>query len=200
MKRWVVTLALALVLAAGLVMALGLFALRGGISARPEPSPFEAAVARRIRHMAIPAADRALRNPVGDTGAALAGGLAHFADHCAVCHGNDGKGATQFGRGLYPRPPDLTAPPTQRLSDGELFYIIENGVRFTGMPAFGAEGSSEPSWHLVTFIRHLPALTAEELHELERLNPRSAAEWRELQEDDEFLNQASEPAPRPARP
>ncbi len=200
MKRWVVTVALSLVLASAMLGALGLVALRGGISARPEPSAFEAAVARRIRHMAIPASDRALRNPVGDTSAAVAGGLAHFADHCAVCHGNDGKGETQFGRGLYPRPPDLTATPTQRLSDGELFYIIENGVRFTGMPAFGAEGRSELSWHLVAFLRHLPALTAAELHEMERLNPRPASEWKELQEDDEFLNGATGPAPTSARP
>lgn len=188
MKRWVFTVVLAFVLAAGMLVVGGLVALRGGISARPEPSGLEVAVARRIRHLAIPASDRALRNPVGDTKAALAGGLAHFADHCAVCHGNDGKGETQFGQGLYPRPPDLTAVPTQILSDGELFSIIENGVRFTGMPAFGAAGRSELSWHLVTFLRHLPALTEEELHAMERLNPRPASEWQELQEEDEFLN------------
>ncbi len=93
---------------------------------------------------------------------------AHFADHCAVCHGNDGKGQTAFGKGLYPRPPDLSAPATQDLSDGELFYVIENGVRFTGMPAFGGEGPPALTWHLVTFIRHLPSLTPEEKAALAR--------------------------------
>jgi hypothetical protein len=76
---------------------------------------------------------------------------------------------------------------TQRLSDGELFYIIENGVRLTGMPAWATPGSEEESWKLVHFIRHLPRLAPEELIEMERLNPRSAAEWRELEQEEQFL-------------
>lgn len=188
MKRWLIAPALALLIAAAMFTGAGLLALRGGISARPEPSAAEAAVARRIRHLAIPASDRALTNPFARSAMALTAGRAHFADHCAVCHGNDGKGQTQFGRGLYPRPPDLTRPATQDLSDGELFYVIENGVRFTGMPAFHVEGATDLSWHLVTFVRHLPSLSPEEAHEMERLNPRSPAEWRELQDEDEFLD------------
>lgn len=199
MKRWGITIVTALVIAIVLLAGAGLVALRGGISARPEPSAAEAAVARRIRDLAIPASDRVRRNPHAQSSAALTAGRAHFADHCAVCHGNDGKGRTQFGRGLYPRPPDLTRPATQGLSDGELFFIIENGVRFTGMPAFHVEGATDPSWHLVTFVRHLPSLSADERHEMERLNPRSPAEWRELQEEDEFLDGAADakPAPKP---
>ena len=82
-------------------------------------------------------------------------GLEHFADHCAMCHANDGSGAAEMGRGLYPRVPDMRLPATQSLTDGELFYIIENGVRLTGMPAWGTgtpEGE-EATWHLVRFIR-----------------------------------------------
>jgi mono/diheme cytochrome c family protein len=187
MKRWVGQLIVGALVAIVVLAGAGLFLLRGGISARPEPSAIEAAVARSARHLAIPASVRALEIPVPESPRLLAAGLAHFADHCAVCHGNDGRGKTPFGEGLYPRPPDLTARATQDLSDGELFYIIENGVRFTGMPAFGVEGQSEASWHLVRFIRHLPALTAEEVHEMERVNPRSPSEWRELQEEDDFL-------------
>jgi hypothetical protein len=84
---------------------------------------------------------------------------------------------------------------TQQLTDGELFYIIENGVRLTGMPGWGdgSEESKRASWHLVTFIRHLPNLTPEEKLEMERLNPKSAEDWRELQEDEEFL-QGKQPA------
>jgi mono/diheme cytochrome c family protein len=187
MKHWAAILTLAFVLAAGLLATVGLVLLRGGISARPEPSAVEATVARRLRHLAIPAAERARPNPTPRTGEVLAEGRAHFADHCASCHGNDGKGRTQLGRSLYPRTPDLTARATQELSDGELFYIIENGVRFTGMPAFGVEGRPDESWHLVHFLRHLPAIAEVELREMERMNPRSPEEWRELQEEDEFL-------------
>jgi mono/diheme cytochrome c family protein len=116
-------------------------------------------------------------------------GLEHFADHCAVCHANDGSGATDFGRSLFPPAPDLRADPTQGLTDGELFYIIENGIRFTGMPAFGtgaAEGEAE-SWKLVHFIRHLPRLTGEQRAHMETLNPRSPVEIRQEIEEERFL-------------
>ena len=168
--------------------------LRGGISARPEPSALEARVARAVRHLAIPSSDRGARNPIPASPRVLAAGRAHFADHCAVCHANDGSGQTSIGRGLYPRAPDMRRPATQDLSDGELFYVIESGVRLTGMPAWGGPGSAEGSWHLVHFIRHLPAITAEEMAEMERLNPKSPDEWRAQQDEDEFLRGAA-PAP-----
>ena len=114
----------------------------------------------------------------------------HFADHCSVCHANDGSGHTPYGEGLYPRPPDLRLPQTQDLTDGELFWIIENGVRFTGMPAFsesanqqgaGGHGGALDTWKLVHFIRHLPRLTAGERMEMERYNPKGPADRAEEQ-------------------
>jgi mono/diheme cytochrome c family protein len=172
-------------------------AVRGGVSARAEPSALEAAVARRLRGWAIPSAARSAANPVPATPQALADGRAHFADHCASCHGNDGSGRTRMGQGLYPRPPDMRAPATQALSDGELFWIIENGVRLTGMPGWGGEGRPEDSWKLVHFIRHLPRIPPDELHEMERLNPRGPDEWRELEEEERFLEGDGEAAPPP---
>jgi len=85
---------------------------------------------------------------------------------------------------------------TQGLSDGELFYIIENGVRLTGMPAWGGAGKPEESWKLVQFIRHLPALTPDEAAQMEALNPRSAEEWQERQAEEDFLKgKGTAPAP-----
>jgi hypothetical protein len=81
----------------------------------------------------------------------------------------------------------MRSPATQELTDGELFYIIENGVRLTGMPAWGGAGTAEGSWHLVHFIRHLPKLTDEEKSRMEALNPRSPAEWRALEDEEAFL-------------
>jgi mono/diheme cytochrome c family protein len=195
LKRWTVSLVTAILIAATVLAAAGWIALRGGISARPEPSPLEALAARHIRHLEIPAAARGLQNPVPLREDVIAQSRAHFADHCASCHGNDGKGRTEIGRALYPRSPDLTASGTQDLSDGELFYMIENGIRFTGMPGWGAAGRPEESWKLVHFIRHLPRLTDSELREMERLNPRSPQEWKELQEEDEFLGGADASVP-----
>lgn len=186
-----------LLVGAVLVIGAAVWLLRTGMSARPEPSALEAAVARTVRRWAIPAAARAARNPLRADDLILAQGRAHFADHCASCHANDGSGRTALGRGLYPRSPDLRARGTQGLTDGELFHVIENGIRHTGMPAWGAAGKPEESWKLVHFLRHLPRLTDEELHEMERLNPRSPAEWRELQEEEEFLRGGDPPAPAP---
>ncbi len=162
-------------------------ALRGGISARVEPTRLEASIARRLRSFMIPDSARSARNPIPGDPRVLAEGRAHFADHCASCHANDGSGRTEMGRNMYPRAPDMRARETQALTDGELFYIIENGVRLTGMPGWGGGGKPEESWKLVHFIRHLPGITPDEIAEMERMNPRSAHERKELEEEGEFL-------------
>jgi mono/diheme cytochrome c family protein len=155
-------------------------------------------IALRARTAAIPAGARNLPNPVPDTAEVLAQARAHWADHCASCHANDGSGDTAMGKHLYPPPPDMRALATQQLSDGELFFIIQNGVRMTGMPAWG-DGSShdvEDSWKLVRFIRHLPVLTADERRQMEKMNPKSPEELQEEQEEEKFLKgDTNEPQP-----
>ena len=97
-----------------------------------------------------------------------------------------------MGQKLYPRVPDMRLPRTQNLSDGEIYYIIENGVRFTGMPAWGSGGTNDhDTWHLVLFVRHLPKLTDEDLQDMKGMNPRSPAEMKEEQRENEFLNEPS---------
>lgn len=165
--------------------------LHDGLSARATPSWLETIVASKSRHLSIPNAAKEQKNPVADSADVLKDARLHFADHCAVCHGNDGSGDTMMGRGLYPKPPDLRGEHTQKLSDGELFWIIENGVRFTGMPAFGGSlghGGETDSWKLVRFIRHLPQLTVEERMEMERYNPKGPEELQEEKMEDEYFN------------
>jgi mono/diheme cytochrome c family protein len=179
--------------------------MRSGLSARVAPGPAEGLVARAARHLATPSRMRAARNLLTPSPHLLAEGRAHWSDHCALCHGNDGKGKSALGASMAPRTPDMTLPATQSLSDGELFSIIENGVRLTGMPAFGdgTPRSAADTWKLVLFIRHLPHLTRAEIAEMEKLNPKTPEEWRRLQEEEEFLGErASPPAAdgRPARP
>jgi len=114
---------------------------------------------------------------------------AHWADHCFSCHANDGSGDTTLGKHLYPPAPDMRLPATQQLTDGELFYIIQNGIRLTGMPAWGSGSSKdeEDSWKLVHFIRHLPEMTVEEKKAMEKMNPKSPDELREEEEEERFL-------------
>src|SRR4029077_1172090 len=178
----------------GIAIAIALIAvaaasvMHGGLSSRANPTKLEIMMAREVRHMAIPKSARKLPNPVAETPENLRDARLHFADHCALCHANDGSCDTPFGRNLYPKPPDLRREQTQKLTDGEIFWIIENGVRFTGMPAFGgAHGSEEDSWKLVRFIRHLPQLTAEERMEMERYNPKGPEDREEEQEENNFL-------------
>jgi mono/diheme cytochrome c family protein len=168
--------------------------LHDGLSARATPTRLETALARNVRHLAIPASARTSANPVPATPEAVREGMLHFADHCALCHGNDGSGDTLHGQGLFPKPPDMRRAATQNLSDGELFWIIENGVRFTGMPAFSDHSQSQDSWKLVRFLRHLPQLTPAERAEMARNNPKSAADRAEEQEEENFLKGES-PSP-----
>lgn len=190
------TVALAILITVVMMVSM----IRRGFSAHDQPSRIEAAMARAIRHWAVPSDLRNEKNPVPLTPEVLAEARAHFADHCATCHGNDGKGGG-MGKQMYPKAPDMTLPATQSMSDGETFSIIENGIRLTGMPGFGS-GTAESayaSWTLVHFIRHLPKLKPEEMDEMQKLNPKSPAEWRQMQEEEVFLaGDAGEPTRSPA--
>jgi mono/diheme cytochrome c family protein len=168
-----------------------------GFSARGEPAKVETYLARKLRRMAIPREIREAKNPVAPSSQVMDEAMAHFADHCATCHANDGSGGTLLGLGLYPPPPDLRLPPTQQLTDGELFYIIHEGVRFTGMPAFGSEDASKDvdSWKLVHFIRVLPRLTADELERMKTMNPKSPMQSQMEEEMKRFLEGGDTAAP-----
>ena len=153
----------------------GLILVRRGFSALAKPSAIEEFAATTARKMAVPSAYRQLRNPIMPSTESIRAGMEHFADHCATCHSNDGGGQTVFGKGLYPKPPDLRTAGTQNKSDGELYYTIENGVRLSGMPAFSEIHTTAKTWRLVLFIRHLPQITAEELNEMKGLNRKPQA-------------------------
>ena len=192
-KRSIVEIAaLLVVLAAVLGILAGAYFVTTGVSARPQPGRAESFVARTVRGIAIRTRTRGLTNPIPVSEGVVSEGRAHFADHCASCHANDGSGDTEMGRGLYPRAPDMRLPATQNLSDGELFYMIENGVRLTGMPGWstGTPAGEESTWHLVHFIRRLPKVTPEEIEQMEDLNPRSPEEIRQEIEAERFLSGA----------
>ena len=160
-----------------------------GISAKRDPTALEERVAKAVWRFLVPPEHRTLTNPVPATPEVIRAGLEHWADHCATCHANDGSGETEIGRGLHPPAPDMRMARTQHLTDGELFYAIEEGIPFTGMPAWGTgtDDGERSSWELVRLIRRLPDLSAEELRDMEQLNPRSPADEQRKQEIDDFL-------------
>lgn len=175
---------------AGLAAGVVLFAMiRKGFSTREAPSALEEVVARQLRSWATPGSIRDLQNPLPVTEEILSSAREHWADHCAGCHGNDGRGQTPLGRSLFPRSPDMRGTRTQSLTDGQLYGIIENGIRLTGMPGWGdGAPANRDSWELVAFIRHLPNQTETELEQMRAMNPKSMHELREAHEEDEFLN------------
>ena len=106
-------------------------------------------------------------NPVAASPETLAKGLSHYKAMCVTCHGAGAVDPSPIGEGLNPPAPDLTQKSIQSRTDGELFWIVQNGIRMTGMPAFGPTHKDEEIWTLVTFLRHLPELSSEEEAALE---------------------------------
>lgn len=168
-----------------------------GFSARAHPMALEKLAAMQARLMAMPSGAKTKQNSVPNTQEVIAEGREHWADHCATCHANDGSGQTEMGKNMYPPAPDMRKRDTQSMTDGELFYVIENGVRLSGMPAWGAGSreDQESSWKLVRFIRHLPNISPEEITEMEKLNPKTPDELEEEQQEEHFLKgQPSNPS------
>ena len=170
-------------------VGLAFVAGRGISAVSRRPLPLEDRVANAGWRFLVPSRARGAPNPVPATAAVLKEAREHWADHCATCHDNDGSGETTIGRRVYPPTPDLRGPRTQRLTDGELFYAIEQGVPWTAMPGWTtgtAEGERE-TWALVRFIRHLPTISPDELKEMEGLNPKVPPNEEREREIEEFL-------------
>jgi cytochrome c len=174
-----------------------LWLLPGTFSAKATPPEWEIKAARFIRHLATPSHFLKMSNPVRFSPEILAEGRHHFADHCATCHANNGSGKTKMGPNFYPPVPDLRDPAIQTMADGEIFYVIHHGIRFTGMPAWGKGLSEEDleSWKLVLFIRHLPNITPEEISEMKQYNPLTRQEREQQEAIDQFLS-GEDPPPQ----
>ena len=187
MRAWaIVAITIVVIIVLGGVVGLS-YIKSTGLRAKAEPGKLETYLAGRALEFAYPAGVKDKRNPLQPTPEVLGAARDLFARNCAICHANDGSGKSETAGGLYPPPPDLRDE--SDMTDGELFYIIQNGIRLTAMPAWGGESEHEAldSWKLVRFIRHLPNLTDQEKAEMEKLNPKSPAELREEQEEERFL-------------
>jgi predicted CXXCH cytochrome family protein len=164
MNRWqAFFLILVVVVALGLVY--GAFVIRRGFSAMDQPSTAEKVMARTVRNLGIPRSARNAANPWTATPALLQEARENFTDHCANCHGKDGDGRSGIGQNLYPKAVDLRQPETQNLTEGEIHYIIQNGVRLSGMPALGNPHSGQDdnsAWKLVLFVRSIGLATPRE--------------------------------------
>ena len=145
-------------LAAAAFVATGAY----NVSANVPPSAFERRVASLALDKSIARRAPKMANPLASSPGAVPAGMEHYKEMCVFCHGAPGVDASEAGEGLNPPAPDLTLAKIQKRSDGELFWIVQNGIRLTGMPAFGPTHKDEEIWKMVAFLRHLPELTPEE--------------------------------------
>ncbi len=197
MRRLIFVLGICFIMAVAGGVLYAAWMVHHGFSTRTAPGAVETWLAGSMRDGAIPGRYKSMRNPVAASPEVLQEGMEHWADHCATCHANNGSGDSMYGNGMYPRPPDMRGKETQEMSDGELYYTIQNGIKLSGMPAFGTPGDNDlDSWKLVRFIRHLPSLSQNEASEMEKMNPKSPEEMQEEKEEENFLQGGSAP-PQP---
>jgi mono/diheme cytochrome c family protein len=142
--------------AVGMVMV----GLMLGCTASKKPSKVETALANMAKDVAIPIQARSLPNPVPASDEAISQGQQIYTQSCALCHGPDGRGGTDLGRNMYPPAMDLNSPHVQHWTDAELFWIIQNGVRLTGMPSWKSTLPEADTWKVVDFMRNLPRQNA----------------------------------------
>ncbi len=123
------------------------------LSALPNPGATETSMANWTKAWLIGRAVR--QSPPPPAPATRADASMAFSMECAQCHGQDGRMPTDIGGGMYPRASDLGSARVQRYSDAELFWIIKNGIRLSGMPAFGRVHSDTQIWNFVRYVRTL---------------------------------------------
>jgi mono/diheme cytochrome c family protein len=116
-------------------------------------------IAPRLLDKAVARGAREVTNPIATDPGALARGLPHYRENCLPCHGAPGIDPAEFQEGMNPSPPGIDAPALQHSTDAELFWIVKNGIRMTGMPAFGVNHSDEEIRDIVAFVRHATKLT-----------------------------------------
>jgi mono/diheme cytochrome c family protein len=142
------------------VLGAALGTLLLGCTAHQQPSRAETALANMAKDVVIPMQAMQKDNPLPDNDEVINQGRQLFLQSCAICHGADGHGETYLGRNMYPPAMDMTSPHVQHWSDAELFWIIQNGVRLTGMPSWESSISETDTWKLARFIHNLPRLDA----------------------------------------
>ena len=127
------------------------------LDALQEPGHLETVVATQAKHLLVRWNSREGIPPApANLQASIEEGDKLYGTDCAMCHGSDGHTLTDNGRWMYPRASDLTSRAVRRYSDPELFWIVKNGIRLSGMPAFGRVESDEHIWNLVHYVRTLP--------------------------------------------
>ncbi len=157
-------------LGAAAFAASGLF----NVAASIPPGALETQVARFVLNRSVSRRAPKSSNPLPADAETLRAGLEHYRGMCLSCHGAPGVDASEAADGLNPPAPDLSLPRVQKRTDGELFWLVQNGIRMTGMPAFGTTHKDEEIWKIVAFVRRLPELPPDDVRALRAAGAASA--------------------------
>jgi mono/diheme cytochrome c family protein len=150
------------ILAVGAAVALYFGSGSFDVAAVNRPSRAETRLANFAMNKSVIKRAPAGKNPFSPSPEVLREGLDHYKENCVVCHGAPGVDVSELGQGLNPPAPELTLPRVQNRPDGELFWIVSNGIRMTGMPAFSPTHKPDEIWKTVAFVRHLEEITPAE--------------------------------------
>jgi len=151
-RGWIVIVIVSVVLLAGG----GLLASQFSLSALPEPGRAETLLATKAKHFLVAKGSReGVPSEFPNTAVSAAEGDKLYGAECAMCHGMNGRTPSETGRWMYPRAADLTSLEVQSYSNREMFWIVKNGIRLSGMPAFGKVESDEHIWSLIHYLRSL---------------------------------------------
>jgi len=145
-------------------VAIGAFILGTGrfnVAATAPPDLIDK-IAPRALDKAMERGARDISNPIAKDPEAVKRGLSHYRENCLPCHGAPGVDPAEFHEGMNPAPPGIDAPALQNASDAELFWVVKNGIRMTGMPAFSVNHGDDEIRDIVAFVRHAPRITDEE--------------------------------------
>jgi len=140
------------------LLALWLVFSNFSLAAVREPGRNETYMATKAKHLLVARATReGVPPPPVDRAASAAQGDELYAIRCSLCHGQDGRTPSPMGQWMYPRAADLTSAAVRGYSDEELFWILKNGIRLSGMPGFGKLESDEHLWNVVDHLHTLQA-------------------------------------------
>jgi mono/diheme cytochrome c family protein len=129
------------------------------------PPDFVDRVAVTAKFKAVVRGAAGLQVTVPADPASVSRGREHYVENCLPCHGAPGVKPEEFAEGMNPKPPDIDGS-LQNYNDAQLFWVIKNGIRATGMPGFGVNHKDDEIGHIAAFVRHTPHLTPEERKEL----------------------------------
>jgi mono/diheme cytochrome c family protein len=139
-----------------LALAGGLFFLVRGAAAKT-PGKLETLVITTAKHRLL-VGNKSARNPLPASSQNILKGKQTFSHYCYVCHGLDGQATgVPFADAMSPPLPSLASQSVQSYSDGQLFWVVKNGLWPSGMPRANGILSDDEIWSIVVYIRHLPA-------------------------------------------